>query len=1075
MIEEFDPTDPSISVAVRASAGTGKTFLLARRYLRLIQAGVPPRRILTLTFTRKAAGEMRERILRLAKDPVILSPPAAQALLDHFEDIAISTIDSFCQGLLREFPLEAEVDPAFEILDTAVVERLRGEVAEEVAHDAVRRSSPLAMMLGESRLARGLSTLLARRHVLEEPLYRYTGGLGSVPTPGEILAQAAATALEIVGGENGWSRLVGLGPKDDAVFEHVCGEVNRLLRGANPRLPALNLFFGLFLPKRDRAAPAYRGYPTAAFSSRAAYEAYRQAVMDAAPDAEALRRDVRVRLNRALAMELRGIYTRAKAQFASAKADAGGMDFEDVLDLVIKMLRTMPEFALTRFHLESRYQHLLVDEFQDTNQHQWAVIEGLTEPWRHGDGIVSEGRRPTIMIVGDGKQSIYGFRSADVSVFRRAVSHICEIDPARPGKVATLRRSHRATPRVLSFVNDLFGAMPKAGSEYDFAFAYDEEDRFPIDAPCARGEIAICVEGSADMCADAIAAEICRLLDRGVVIERKAGQAVERRFGPADAAILFRSRTGYQVYETALKRAGLPTYVYRGLGFYDRPEIRDVDALIGYLADPESDLAAACLLRSRLARVSDTGILRIGRECGGGFARFLRGSQQMDLSVDDMLALRCLRESLPRWLQATDRVPPVELIESILGETFYGAELDSLQAREDLKKLLNILRRLQNRGYMTMSRLAGRLEEESQVEEASAVLESIDAVNMMTIHAAKGLEFNAVFVVNIAGRKRQADAGPRIYRPGGDHMPAVEVVEGGVYEVPAAVKERDIEDEKRLLYVALTRASERICISTPCDPDGRIPDRGFFSLLPESFRATMQAAASSKDAAVHWAAGDGASHQLAVLRAPAEHPRWLGAEPRWLGAEPPEVMLYDSEPASLGTSRQRRSVSEAVRGEPPGPTGGRRAEVAEVGRIVHKLMEHRVSVDETLIDRASSLVRPEIPVYEIEEIAKKAADLYATLAQRADLRQTLASGECLREVPFVIAEQSGSLVRGVVDCVVRRDEGTIVIDYKTGRRTEADVDQMRVYLQALRLLMGQATRLTGMLFYATGEPVIVLE
>ncbi|MBI2841017.1 MAG: UvrD-helicase domain-containing protein [Acidobacteria bacterium] len=1054
----IDPTDPALSVAVRASAGTGKTRLLAMRYLKLVTAGVEPKNILALTFTRKAAGEMRDRVLSLASTEAWIPPATRRKLLDHFEDITISTIDSFCQGLLREFPLEVELDPAFELLDAPVVRGLRDEVAAEVATMAMRHRSPVALKWGERGLSGALSTLLERRQLLESPVLTSARAPRSLVSIDQWLRVSSDRAGAILGGRAGWDEIAARGAQRAAAFVVESNEVADFLSRDSLRLPAYETLCSVFLTVEGnpRGPRGILPYKKSQFHSTEDYAWYRDRVVQLAPRLFELKRQLAGDLNRILVRDLALYYRMARARFAVAKRRAGGLDFDDILDLAARMLREMPEFALTRYLIEPRFQHILVDEFQDTNARQWDIIRSLVDPWRHGRGVAEN---PTIMIVGDEKQSIYGFRSADVAVFRRAGKYVASLGTDPGHAPAVLRKSYRAYPRLLSFVNDLFDGVPKAVAEceLDFAFSYDEADHFPIDEDRGLGSVSLCVEPTPAACAAAIAGEVCHLLR-----DRPEGHSMR----PGDIAVLFRTRSGYQLYEEALKRAGIPCYVYRGIGFYDRPEVLDVAALIAYLANPASDLGAASLLRSRIARVSDPGILAISKATGSRMGKYLDGSCDVPgLDADDSLAGGALRASVPRWIAATDTLPPVELVERILEETLYRAELKDLQAREDLKKILNILRRLQNHGYMTMSRLAARLEEESAVEEAGAVIESVDAVNLMTIHAAKGLEFKAVFLVGVEHPPRIGSPLPHIYLPGGTTPPEVDMLDIPPEHLPEPVRHRELEDEKRLLYVAVTRASERLYLSAANSTDGRIPAKGLFALFPEGLRAAMQEAADTNCAEVVWRpAGAATAHDLSLIHSPSVTPVY-SAE-----AGAAELVL-DLEPVSAEPGIRRTAASEKAGKQVS--EGGRLREVAEVGRVVHRMLELELPVDERVAERAAALIHPDIPAYEVAKTAERAADLFRLLAVREDLRRLLASGERIRELPFALLDDDSTLIRGVIDCLVMRPDECVVIDYKTGRRQETDIAQMRIYLKAIQKLVGPAVRVTGRLFYASGEPAVV--
>src|SRR5262249_25674220 len=227
---------------------------------------------------------------------------------------------------------------------------------------------------------------------------------------------------------------------------------------------------------------------------------------------------------------------------------------------------------------------------------------------------------------------------------------------------------------------------------------------------------------------------------------------VRRPARPGDIGILFRSRASHREFEAALEAQGVPAYVYKGLGFFDSDEIKDLSALIRFLANPSSDLRAAAFLRSRLVRLSDAALARLAPAVPAP----LTGREppaMAALDSDDRRALELARRKVPGWLARVDRIPPADLLEELLPETAYAYELRGARAQqgwENVKKLRSLIRRIQNRGYATLARIADHLDSLTAGDESNAVLEALDAVNLMTVHAAKGLEFPIVFAVNLA-------------------------------------------------------------------------------------------------------------------------------------------------------------------------------------------------------------------------------------------------------------------------------------------------------------------------------------
>jgi ATP-dependent helicase/nuclease subunit A len=411
-------------------------------------------------------------------------------------------------------------------------------------------------------------------------------------------------------------------------------------------------------------------------------------------------------------------------------------------------------------------------------------------------------------------------------------------------------------------VNDVARDVPKVDHRRD-AFRYAEEDQFPVDGNLGESPLGMITGESPEACAEATAAEIARLLESDAVVRDKT-TGVARRMTPSDVAILFRSRDSHREFEAALERRGIGAYVYKGLGFFDADEIKDVVALLWYLADPLSDMRAAALLRSRFARISDETLRRLAPHVAAALGT---SPPAVDLEANDTATLSRLRDACARWRHLVDHLPPAELLDLVLSDSAYFVETRGprwLQARENLKKIRALIRRIQNRGYTTLSRIAAHLDRLAVGDESNAVIDALDAVNLMTVHAAKGLEFPVVFVVNLA-------------RGTGGFRDPIRVVAGAAdADVSVAVGDfrsradedaaaREAEESKRLLYVALTRARDRLYLGSVLKDGSLQPGRGSLAaVLPPTLITQFGASGD----VVEWHASSGAAHKFQVVRNP---------------------------------------------------------------------------------------------------------------------------------------------------------------------------------------------------------------
>jgi ATP-dependent helicase/nuclease subunit A len=1087
-------TNPRNNVVLEASAGTGKTSVLVWRYINLLKAGVEPANILAMTFTRKAAAEMRERIIRELKEAAARSEIDKvlwNGVRDRAGEISISTIDAFCLSLLREFPLEADLDPGFEMADETEVPRL----VEASLDRSLRISAALAKQepdiavvlaqLGMSRTRAGLASLLERRLVARDALDRFLVN-GPSDLTADVVCRRAATSLQdaLRAVPGGLARFLADGPAGHPRYQRLVRDLERLLdleHAGDGQIRALvdrvaaHFLTAEGIARKSGAIPPYqteRDYPSQEASKR-----HRTAVFQIAPHIEqvvcAFTRD----LNVVLARGIRRMFAISLQQYRKALEDRAVLDFSDVLQRALDLLRQMDEFSQSRFRLESRYHHVLVDEFQDTSRAQWELVSLLIQSWGEGLGLATQ---PSIFIVGDRKQSIYRFRDAEVGVMQEAGRYIEGLRPAGSPR-RSISRSFRALPELLEFVNELFAEMSQPGTRPD-EFTYNESDRFPTDlaGPDVRGPVlGLAVSNDPVACACAVAAEIERLLREETVRDRKTGAPRQAR--PGDIAILFRSRTSHREFEHELELRGIATYVYKGLGFFDADEIKDLSALIRYLADPGSDLRAAAFLRSRFVRVSDPGLSQLGPNLAAAITGTEPPAEAAHLEPEDRRVLEHIRARVGEWLAQVDRVPPADLIEQLLPATAYAYELRGprrQQAWENLKKMRGLVRRMQNRGYATLARIADHIDSLTPGDESNAVIEALDAVNLMTVHASKGLEFPVVFVVNLA---RGASGPPRPVRvvvDGDGGEPSVSVGPF-VSETDEAERDREKQETRRLMYVALTRARDRLYLSSALKDGALQPGRGSLAeVLPDSIKELFGRAVTAFDACatIAWAGQSGRPFEWRICRAvPHESGRLsshnVAADDVRLGPVA-DAAWTDRIPVT-------RWLTEAIGPEAIGPDLDRIADARDltIGTLVHRLFQFEDPLSGPAHDNiepahARALLRPEerALLEDVDMTVAAALDTWRCMRSREDVVALLSSGRRLNEVPFSLrvppsAAVGPFILRGTIDCLIQRDDGSVVVvEFKSGRPRPTHQQQLDLYVEAARgLFPGMAVE--GRLIY----------
>ena len=578
-----------------------------------------------------------------------------------------------------------------------------------------------------------------------------------------------------------------------------------------------------------------------------------------------------------------------------------------------------------------------------------------------------------------------------------------------------------------------------------------------------------------DACADSDGRRNRAAARTSGTVVRDKDTGCRRPITPADIAILFRTRDSHREFEAALERRGIAAYVYKGLGFFDADEIKDVLALLWYLADPLSDLRAAALLRSRFLRLSDEALRRLAPHLAAALAA--RGRRRRSSTRPTPRRWRRRASACARWRGLVDRIPPAELLDLVLAESAYFVEMRGprlRQARENLKKMRALIRRIQNRGYATLGRIAAHLDRLAVGDESNAVIDALDAVNLMTVHASKGLEFPVVFLVNLArGTGGFRDPIRVVADPGGDD---VSVAVGDFAPTRTRTMRRGRREEtKRLLYVALTRARDRLYLGSVLKEGSLQPGRGSLAeVLPR--RSSISSPRPAM--VVEWRASSGAVHRFRVIcaRRRTSNPRTSNLRIPNPASRIPDCRCARAtrRPApDSGCRLHQRLRSTATRAVRPHrrPASDRSWARSCIGCCSASVwLPSRDIRRDVSSDRGHAWCAPD----EIDE----SDDVRCTSstprwrpsrrsAARDDMRVLYRSGSDAARSAVHDVDRWTRRLRGTVDCLVETAPGHFtVLEFKTGRERPKHRAQVELYLQAMqagisRLRDGRAVDLYG--------------
>ena len=1060
---------PPGSAVVQAGAGAGKTHNLVSLCVQLLgrDPPVPPAKLCAVTFTEKAAAELKGRI-RARVDALAASDGKWRRIGRDLGLAQIGTIHSLCAQILRRHAAAAGVDPRFEVLDEQQSRRLLRGACETTAlralegalavplQSAARRLCAEMGLRAQGKFASGLADELAG--LLQRLGESGTSPLRLLPDAGAAEAGDARARRELERATDGLRAALARsgreaprapGPTLQAVAPGQLARAWRELRSCSPlRLRAQG-------PDKE-----------AIVAAREAFEA----LLDA---------DAGVR-GAALAADLAELAGQASSLHRELKARQGALDFDDLTRLCGELLAGDPRALAAE---RARLGALLVDEFQDTSRAQIAIFERLA------------GECPAL-VVGDRKQSIYEFRGADVAGAQQYADRLL----AQGAERFVLGESRRSRPSLVRFANLLFGrALAPAGEAFDTPFSADDaltafRPQGP-EGPCAEllDVPGSGVEAEAEMVARRLAALLApgaphRVFDR----EERA-----RPVRGGDVAVLLRRFTNLEAFRRALLRHRIPHLVYKGRGFHAAREVSDLVALLGAAVDPDDRLALAAVLRAPFGPLSDDALVLLAE-------RRWALEEDAGLLPDDAEALHRVRSLLRTLRGEADRLGPASLLEAALSETDYvagcAAGLYGEQAAANVDKLLSLAREAELRGEGVRGFLAGlrELAGEEAPEAEAPVVEERDphAVRLLTVHAAKGLEFPVVFVPECAapsfnaGPERvllEADLGLVVKARGADGKrrwgPQGKAVS-------ARRRARELAQSRRLFYVAVTRARDLLVLSGRAAKKEESWRQWLDQAAPEAVERGLLRIVQDPGSPPAFA-GSGPAADPAALEALAEavHP-----DVARLAAPPPPAQAVISAPvtqladASLCARRYQllHELRLEERPDPehplPDPLGAEPGGPATaLGTLAHRLLElATLRLDAAARRRELERIlrlEGEEPASHTEVLDAACAFLDSPLARRM---AAAPPGRLHRELPFALRlSRPGApelLLRGQIDALLL-DEQVTVVDYKLSqaRDTGRYAAQLDAYALAARELVGDSPLplRTGIVFLRTpGAPFV---
>lgn len=1084
--------DLTKSYIIEAAAGTGKTTLLVSRILNLIKKGEASlEEIVAITFTEKAAGELKVKLREKLEEILLTTNDSIEQdrlnqAIYGLERMQVTTIHSFCASLLRERPVEARLDPNFEVADELTASLLQAEVWEEwlaremdQVHPDLRRAVLLGMR--DRQLEKLGGVMLNHRDVLDYLPSPDSNRMG----PADPFVRFMKDRLKELNDLRNQCR-----DEKDPAFQKI--------EELNQQALELESFTSeeereTFIFQKISIGSTKKLGAQARWKSKESLETVRNVISQIS---EALER-AKASIADSTLIGLVGRLVGYVEAYQKAKQERNVLDFNDLLLYARQMLVDHVE---VREYFRNRYRFLLVDEFQDTDPLQAEIVFFLSE---------MEGERPALkwsdvkvsarrlFLVGDPKQSIYRFRRADIEMYEDAKKGMGS------ERILTISQNFRCAPSIVRVVNKIFSELIQRSHQGDYQPEYVPLylGRKVATLPSRHGLILLYppkektsgfpnVEEQRRWESRCISAFIQRLVreERWQVWDEscQALRPVELK----DIAILMRTYHPLEYLEDALRSYEVDYRIIGGRYFYRRQEVEDLLSVIRAIDHPYDQVSLIAALRSPFFGISDEEIFLFCQK--GGVLNYLREAGGTALEKPFQL----LRELHEMRNQTSVAAVLHRLYEATNGLILFLLKPQGEQRVANLIKIGDTARALAERGRLSFRGfvrwLAERQDEEAEEEEPPTLERGDDYVKLMTIHRAKGLEFPVVILTDLA---YEGNKGREFIVDRKNQRVAIKV---GSKE--AKFWTRDYEElsewerirgeaeEKRLLYVAMTRARDFSVLplywAKEKNGEPHVEEGSFLRYVQKYFPRPGEVSISEwKD---DFMAYDTGSLEL-KMKGGSAFPSKLNPE-REIGEEAKQILFKRREWKNLQEQFKRQAsegrsittateeVEEVERDDEWDVSPMAKGEGAIFGRLVHRLFERLNWNEPHLLEKIAE--REGRSLGATESMIKRAEEMVRTALDSEMMKRVLRSEHFQKEVPFAY-KKDGTLFEGVIDLVFKEKDGLVVLDFKTDSVQQEDLNsrrlhyqpQVEVYSEALRTIFGQRPKEVILFFLHLMKPI----
>lgn len=1091
---ELATEDLSQSYIVEAAAGTGKTTILIKRILNLIREGEAGlEEVVAITFTEKAAAELKIR-LRQELERVVLKETHPDRIrriseaLSDLERMQVTTIHSFCGSLLRERPVEANLDPNFEVADALMASLLQREVWEGWLERKIENNDPalrraLSMGVKTDQIYEMASSLIKNREVLEPlPI------LSSLEEVDKDIDQFVEIFRENLASLNSLKH--SCRKKEDRAFltiEELNLKMEKLESISDREERERFIYQELQLPSSSKGNKSNWKPESHLTKVREHFDSIRDSL-----------EKIKGVIADSILTGLIGILRSYLDAYQETKKERNLLDFHDLLLFTRQMLKQHPE---VRRYFRDRYRFLLVDEFQDTDPLQAEIIFFLSEEerskatdWRS----VRVGNQ-RLFLVGDPKQSIYRFRRADIEMYEEAKIRI------GPSRLLTISQNFRCAPSIIHTVNRIFQDLikPPEDGQYQPGYVPLHFGRKNETLPPVHGTILLYPpKKEEEIMMDTI--EDCRyweslciasFIQRLVTEERwEVWDEDHQSFRPImfkDIAILMRNHNPVPFLEEALRSYRVNYRILGGKHFYQRQEVEHLLNILQAIDNPNDKVALIGALRSPFFGISDEEIFLF--HAHGGELNYLTDARSTALEEPFNL----LKELHEIRNQVSVSILLKKLYEATRGLVLFLMKPQGEQRILNLLRIGDVARALEERGLVSFRGfvrwLSERQEEEDEEEEPPVLERGDDFVRLLTFHKAKGLEFPVVILTDLGQKWSDRENliidrnGGRIGIKTGSGKHLLQTL--NFEELKKWEKQRREAEERRLLYVAMTRARDFLVL-----PVFWVKDKkgGGKEIYTDSFLGLLHPYLIDPNHAPYGEKEQGIifydTNQLSLApeqQGPFQYPIPLEKQKkeearlsiiqleRWRETQR-EIKRRGGGGRPIATAIEK--VEETEKDEEsifPLLTGG---EGAIFGKLVHRLFEkvdwHQPVLLREMAENEGKALGATGPMI------KRAEEMVREALHSPPLQRIIHSGEYYKEVPFSY-KKNGILYEGVMDVVFKEKDDLIVLDFKTdlvdrenlNSKVEYYRPQGEVYSDAIQTIFGRPPKEIILFFLQLMEPV----